>query len=415
MIRARTTAPTDSRAGFTIVELTVTLVLVALIGAALWGLAQVGTSVHQRELRRADSERTRHNVEASAGRALELAARAGFSAPNLGMLRVGVAATASGAPADTLVLLRAVGPALTVASRACRSAVAAGESCVPVQGDRLDRIHPGDVIAVGSSRTGYRLLQVAAVDGPYTASCGADCPAASFCPVSVSPGVSVSEVLLGTSGPAPATAPSCAESYYPDGSMCVETRVARTTTPRTRSVCSATGATSLYTDLRAVDRTAAIGFPAPREWAGLSAGGAPALAAVPVEPVRIFPTEEAPDFALVLQRGLTASGAWNPSRRVAGPIASFRVETQHQGNAAWYRGDDVDAAGLAASPNRSATAVPAAGEVGINYLRGYHTLVGARVDAGAVGLDRAGNRISVPVRILQSLAPLARGGARAEP
>ena len=28
---------------------------------------------------------------------------------------------------------------------------------------------------------GYRLLQVTSVDGPYTAPCGADCPAATFC------------------------------------------------------------------------------------------------------------------------------------------------------------------------------------------------------------------------------------------
>jgi len=92
---SRTAAP-HPRAGFTLVELLVALVVVGVLGAMAWTLAQVGTSVHQRELRRADVERTRRNVETSVGRALEQTARGGFSAPNLGMVRVGVASTATG-------------------------------------------------------------------------------------------------------------------------------------------------------------------------------------------------------------------------------------------------------------------------------------------------------------------------------
>lgn len=400
------------RAGFTLIEVVVVLLVVSVLGAMAWTLAQVGTSVHQRELRRADAERTRHNLEASAGRALAQTARGGVSAPNLGMLRVGVT-NRGAAAADTLVLLRSTGAALPVASRPCRTA--GGGLCVALRGDRAAEVRPGALLAVGSARAGYRLLQVASSDGPYTAPCGADCPAATFCAVGPAPGISVVEVLVGTRTSTGATAPSCSESFYPDGSRCVETRVTRTTSPRARSVCSATGAQALFTDVHAVDRTLAIGYPAPREWSALSGGGAPAIAAVPVEPLRLYPVPEGAELALYLQRGITAAGAWNGARRAAGPLASFRVESQHEGASAWGRGNGVDATALASSPNRVTNTIPGAGALGYTYARGYHTLVAVRLEVEVVGMDREGRRTTETLRILQSLAPLARGGAREEP
>ncbi len=394
-------------------ELLVVLVVVGIVAAMAWTLAQVGTSIHLRELRRADVERTRRNLETSVGRALDQTARAGFSAPNLGMLRAGVASTAGGAPADTLLLLRATGPAIPVASRPCR--VASASVCVALRGDRADGIRSGDLLAIGSLRIGYRVLQVSTVDGPYTAPCGADCPAATFCSAATSPGVSVVEVLLGTRSGGGSTAPSCSESYYPDGSRCVETRAVRATTPRTRSVCAATGGQAQFTDVRGADRTAALGYPPAREWSAMSGGGAPAAAAVPVEPVRLYPVTEGAELALHLARGMGAGGRWNAARRVAGPLASFRIETQHAGTAGWVRGDGVDAATLATSPNRVSATSPGPGALGYTYTRGYHTLVAVRVEAGVVGTDRDGARTTNSIRILQSLAPLAQGGARDEP
>ncbi|HEU4455192.1 MAG TPA: prepilin-type N-terminal cleavage/methylation domain-containing protein [Longimicrobium sp.] len=408
----RTPCLARSRAGFTLVELMVVLLVASIVGAMAWTLAQVGTSVHLREVRRADAERTRRNLETSVGRALEQTARAGFSAPNLGMLRAGVANTAAGAPADTLVLLRSTGAALPVASRPCR--VASASICIALRGDRAGAVHAGDVLAVGSSRVGYRLLQVTSVDGPYAAPCGADCPAATFCSVAGSPGVTVVEVLLGTRSTGGA-APSCSESFYPDGSRCQETRAVRTTSPRARSVCSATGAQALFTDLRTSDRTAALGYPAAREWSGISGGGAPAVAAVPVEPLRLFAVPEGSALAVHLARGMAAGGSWNAARRVAGPVASFQVETQHAGTPGWTRGDGVDAATLAVSPNRVTHTVPGADALGYTYARGYHTLVAVRLETDVVGMNREGTRTTEPLRILQSLSPLARGGAREEP
>jgi prepilin-type N-terminal cleavage/methylation domain-containing protein len=407
-------AHSRSRTGFTLVELLVVLVVVAIAGAMAWTLAQVGTSVHLRELRRADMERTRRNLETSVGRALEQTGRAGFSAHNLAMLRAGVANTASGAAADTLVLLRSTGAALPVASRPCR--VAGASVCVALRGDRADAVRPGDLLAVGSSRVGYRVLQVTSVEGPYAAPCGADCPAASFCAAGASsPGVGVVEVMLGTHSSGGAVAPSCSESFFPDGSRCVETRAIRTTPPRTRSVCSATGAQALFTDLRASDRTGALGFPPAREWSGISGGGAPAVAAVPVEPLRLYPVAEGAELALHLARGMAPGGRWNDARRVAGPVASFRVETAHAGIPGWTRGDGVDHAALATSPNRVTHTAPGPDALGYTYARGYHTIVAARLETDVVGMNREGTRTTEPIRILQSVAPLAQGGAREEP
>ena len=402
-----------SRAGFTVIELLVVLVVVAIAGAMAWTLAQVGTSVHLRELRRADVERTRRNLEASVGRALEQTSRAGFSAHNLGMLRAGVANTATGAAADTLVLLRSTGPALPVASRPCR--VGSASICVALRGDRADAVRPGDLLAIGSSRVGYRVLQVTSVDGPYAAPCGADCPAATFCSAAAAPGVGVEEVILGTRSSTGATARSCSESFFPDGSRCVETRAVRTTPPRTASVCSATGAQALFTDLRTTDRTGALGFPPAREWSGISGGGAPAIAAVPVEPLRVYPVAEGAELAIHLARGMAPGGRWNAARRVAGPVASFRVETEHAGAPGWTRGDGVDDAALATSPNRVTHATPGPEALGYTYARGYHTLVAVRLEADVVGMNREGTRTTEPMRIVQSLGSLAQGGAREEP
>lgn len=405
--------PFHSRSGFTLIEMMVTLVVVAILGALAWTLAEIGTSVHLRELRRADAERTARNLESSVGRALVQATRGGFSAPNVGMLRVGQRTLASGAASDTLVLLRATGAAIPVASRPCR--VASAAICVALRGDRSTTIRRGDVLAVGSSRIGYRVLQVSSVDGPYNAPCGADCPTATFCAVNNSPGISVVEVLLGTRTPAGTTSTSCSESFYPDGSRCQETRITRTTPPRPRSTCSATGSAAQFTDIRTADRTAFLGFPPAREWTAVSGGGAPAAAAVPVEPIRFAPAPEGTELALRMWRGMAAGGTWNAPHRVAGPIASFRIETQHTGSVAWTRGDGVIAATLAVSPNRTSGTSPGTDSVGYTYTRGYHTLVTIRLDTEIIGMDKSGARTTTTHRVLQSLAPLARGGAREEP
>ncbi|MBB4635986.1 prepilin-type N-terminal cleavage/methylation domain-containing protein [Longimicrobium terrae] len=399
------------RAGFTIIELLVVLLVASVVGAMAWTLAQVGTSVHRRELRRADAERTRRNIETVVGGALAGAASGGFSAPNLGMVRVGTPETARGDAADTLVVLRVSGGALAVASRPC---AVARPLCIALRGEAGTRLRPGDLLAVGSSRVGYRLLEVSAAGAPYAAPCGADCPPATFCALEAVPGGTVVEVLLGKHTPVRASAPSCAESYYPDGSRCTETLGSRPVAARMRSVCRSTEARAWFVDVETSDRTAALGFPAPREWVGVSGGGAPDVRAIPVDALRVFAAPEGPELALQAQRGFQG-GSWAAARRVAGPIASFRVEATHAGSAAWIPGDGVDHAGLAVSPNRMAHGVPGGAQVGYRYARGYHTLVGIRVQAEVVGQDREGRRTTEPVRILQSLAPAARGGAREEP
>jgi prepilin-type N-terminal cleavage/methylation domain-containing protein len=406
-------SPAAKHKGFTLVEVMIAIVVTAIIAAAAWTLAQVGTQTHVRELRRADVERTRRNVESTLGRSLQQTTRAGFSAPNLGMLRARESQSASGLPADTLTLLTMKDPALSVASRPCAGGTLPPQ-CISLRGDRGDDLQQGDLLAVGSSQVGYRLLQVTAVGEPYQAPCGADCPAATYCPVAASPAASVVEVLLGTHSGG-GTAQTCSESFFPDGSRCVETRGVRSTTPRPRSVCSTNTGAATFTDVSTADRTDVAGFPQPREWTGISGGSAPAVAAVPVDIVRITTAAEGPEYALVMARGLTAGGAWTASRRLAGPIAAFRVDVQHVDDSAWRRGDGIDAATLTSFPNRTTNTTPAAGSPGFTYARGYHTLVAARIDIDVVGIDRDGARTLQRIRLLQSLAPLARGGAREEP
>ena len=55
---------------------------------------------------------------------------------------------------------------------------------------------------------------------------------------------------------------------------------------------------------------------------------------------------------------------------------------------------------------------PAPGATGIEYLRGYHTLVGMRVITQAVAARSDGARVLQPIRIVQSSASLAAGGSR---
>jgi len=402
----------DSRGGYTLVEMVVALVAVAILGALAWTFAEVGTSVHLRELRRADAERTARNLEASVGRSLEEITSGGFSAPNLGMVRVGPWTTAAGTAADSLILLRARGPAVPVASRPCR--VASAAICIALRGDRTAVVRAGDVLAIGSSRIGYRLLQVTTVDGPYTAPCGADCPAATFCTITTDARMNVVEVLLGTHRPSGTTAASCGASFLPDGSRCEETRTMRSTPPRPRSVCAVTGSPAVFTDIRAADRTATVGFPPAREWSGVSGGGAPAVAAIPVEPIRFHMASEGTALAVHMSRGLTAGGRWGDARRIAGPVAGFRIESQHAGDATWARGDGVPSS-LSSSPNRTTSTNPVTDSLGYTYARGYHTLVTLRLDTQILGMNKDGARITTPHRIIQSLVPLARGGVREEP
>lgn len=407
------TTQAGSRSGFTVVELLIAMILASIIAAAAWTLAQVGTSIHLRELRRADVERTRNNVEGSIGRSLGQTSRGGFSSPNLGMLRAGIAQSADGNAADTLILLRSAGASLAVASRACVGTTP--PACIALRGDRSETVHAGDILAVGSSRVGFRLLQVTGVSEAYSAPCGADCPAATYCPVSTTTPVAVPDVLFGTRSPAGTTMQSCSESFYPDGSRCVETRAMRTTAPRTHSVCAASRSQALFTDVRATDRTSAAGFPPPREWTGLTGAGSPSIAAIPVELVRIHTVTEGAELAVSMAGGLTPAGNWNQAHRVAGPVSSFQIETQHVGDTDWRRGDGVVTATLATPPNRVSSTTPGAGNLGFTYARGHHTIVAVRINLDVVGADRSGARTTTRIRILQSLAPLARGGAREEP
>lgn len=398
-----------ARDGFTLVEILVVLVVTAVIGAMAWTLAQVGTSAHRRELRRAHGDRTHANVLAAVGTALERAGGLGISAPNLGMVRAAVATGPSSAPADTLVVLRMTGLAAPVASRGC--AAAAPALCVTLRGDRSRTIRRGELMAVGSARVGYRLLEVAAVGSAYAAPCGADCPPASYCPAIPAPSLLVTDVILGTTTSPPTTGPACAQPYFPDGSRCVETRVSRPVTP-SRSACSVVPVSGLYTDVQTIDRTTTIGFPVPREWSAVSGGAAPSVAALPVAIQRIYAAPEGTELALFLQDGLTAAGTWETPRRVAGPVASFRVEMLHEGTTTWARGDGVVAAALPLAPNRSAATFPASGATGFTYARGFHTAVAVRIAAGIVETDGDGRRTVREVRLVRSLSNVARGGTR---
>jgi prepilin-type N-terminal cleavage/methylation domain-containing protein len=400
-----------SKQGYTLIEVILGLALTAIIGGIIFSLVQVGTNVQRDAWRNADIATTRRNVQSVIAAELARSARGAVSAPNFGPIHVLTSGSGPSAR-DELIISSATGLALRVASRPCRSAAA---NCFVLIGDHRAEIEQHALLAVGAALSGYRILQVNGAPAAFTALCGLDCPAQPVCSVAtvaVSPQTFVAGAVL----PDGTTAGSCAESYYPDGTQCIETRASRPLPSGVRATCTTSTTNIIFTEITFADRTAAVGYPSIASWSRVSAGPALPVAAVPIEVTRFRIAADATgQTALVRERGLTSTGAWNAPTRVAGPVTALEVETIHAGESSFERGTGVTAAMMTVTgnPNRiEHLTAPGAGTVGYQYRKGYHTIVGVRLRIDADGIGPSKTTVTESVRIVQSLTGAAFGGTR---
>lgn len=367
-----------STAGFTIAELLVVLLVggllalgVARLGDAVGGMGEAGRSAAEARVLEWAAERALRRALQEAGAGLP-------SAPNLGGVGVRLAEGAGGAPADTLVVLRAQGDALTVAARSCSGG---GADCLALVGDQRARLGAGSLLIVGERAGGLRALQLTAEPELFFAPCGADCPERLVCTVSAGPSQTFARVVgsVREPGGVPSFAP-CPQAYFPDGSSCREVVPAIDVGPRQEPACAAAAETAVFTALRYAERTALLGFPAPLH--GLThggAGGSPAVRAIPVRATRFWVRG---GETLVRQNGLSAEGEWREAVSLAAPVRGLQVETLHGG--VWYRGAGVGAEELVPSPTNpnylwSAAPDTSGGEPGWRFLRGHHTISAVRM------------------------------------
>ncbi|HEX8695577.1 MAG TPA: hypothetical protein VF746_24400 [Longimicrobium sp.] len=369
------------RQGFTILELLFTILVGGLFALSLAHLMDTAGRVGEANRSGADARALEWTTERVLRRALEEAGAGMPSAPNLGGVGVRTATRTDGTPADTLVVLRGDGDALPVAARPCRAGV---PDCIALVGDHRTRLAAGDVLVVGARGTGLAVFQVAEAPEVFYAPCAGDCPERLVCPVTPGPAQSFLRVVGSVRQPGGATSPGpCPHAFFPDGSRCEEVVQLVPAGVRQEPSCRADGPPSAFTEVHVVDRTVALGFPAPP--ASLTrggAGGTPRVRAVKVRASRFWVRATAGDSVLVRQNGLLASGEWRAAVGVAGPVRGLRVETLHGG--AWRAGAGVGAADLvpsAGNANYVWRGAPAASglEPGAKFLRGHHTVSAVRV------------------------------------
>lgn len=368
--------------GFTILELLFAILVGGLLALSLARLMESAGRVGDATRSGADQRALEWTVERVLGRALEEAGAGMPSAPNLGGVGVKAATRGDGTPADTLVVLRGDGDALTVAARPCPGAV---PNCIALVGDQHARLAAGDVLVVGTRASGLSAFQVAAAPGVFFAPCAGDCPERLVCPVTPGPAQSFLRVVGSVRQPGGlASAAPCPNAFFADGSRCEEVAQPVAVGVRQEPACRASGPTTAFTEVRVADRTEALGFPPPPvALVRGGAGGTPRVRAVRVRASRFWVRAgPAGDTVLVRQNGLVGSGEWRAPVVVAGPVEGLRVETLHAGT--WRAGAGVSAPELvpsAGNPNYAWHAAPAASglEAGSAFVRGHHTVSAVRV------------------------------------
>jgi prepilin-type N-terminal cleavage/methylation domain-containing protein len=366
------------RAGFTIAELLVVLLVGGLLALGVARMADVIGGMGEAGRSAAEARALEWAAERALRRALEDAGAGLPSAPNLGGVGVRIGSGADGVPADTLVVLRADGPGVAVATRGCPGDT---PGCLALVGDQRAWLGAGRLLTVGERAGGLRALQISAEPELFFAPCGADCPERLACTVSAGASQTFARVVgsVREPGGVPSFAP-CPHAHFPDGSSCREVVQAIEVGPRQEPACAAAAETSAFTAVRYVERTAMLGFPAPPY--GLTRGGAgavPAVRAVPARATRFWVRE---GETLVRQNGLSPAGEWRQPVSLAAPMRGLQVETLHGG--VWHRGVGVGEAEMvpsSANPNYLWSAAPdtTGREPGWRFRRGHHTISAVRL------------------------------------
>lgn len=374
------------RAGYTLIELVVALSLGFALLLGVW--KTITLLGRQQKFTREATDMTSVALALHADLRREFA-RAGsglFAAPNVSGVHV-VPVDVGETPHDTLTLLYGLEGAAAVSSGDCEKL---NEPCFSVMGD-ASWLEEGDLLLVGSSATGGRIVQVLERSDPYIRECGGDCDVVAVCvddpgiPL-VAPVVTAAELHDPNGTSKPLDGP-CPQTYFPDGRWCEETVVNTVVGLTMSNSCTfSTPADAVYTDVRYVDRTAAFGFP-PLATTLFRSGstGVPAISAIEIGFVRYWLGETAEGVkALLKQDAMNPDGSWGPALPLAGNVESWGVWVKRRGDQEFRREVLADSAALvldASNPNWVETPGPLPDTVlpGHRFLLSYQDIAAVRI------------------------------------
>lgn len=376
-----------ARPGFTLLEMTLAMIIGAILSLGMWRLAQTAGLKQLQTLRQTDLATNILNADYAFHQVLDGAGGDIMSAPNFAAISAATV-DAGGVPQDTLFVVRSAGPAYANATRPCRSGLS---TCIVLAGNRSTGFAAGDLVLTGSPAIGARIYQLTADPQTFDAPCGADCGEAVTCSATLddpsSPGGVTNEITgASINGGALQSTETCGDRQpYGPGGTCSEQGNA-STFRRYVPYCNAitTPATLTFTELNVADRTATLAYPLGPINIGQSAGSAtPKLRTQRITATRLWVQNAGTNQgALMRQSEMLASGAWGTSVPIAASVTSLQVETRHRPDGTtWTRGPGVTDAMLAlGSSNRIETSTPTAGATpGYAYLKAYYTIGATRI------------------------------------
>lgn len=384
------------RRGFTVVEMTVALLLGTLLLAGAWLLVDALDRQHRVSREATGLISTTAEVDTELTGALRRAGQGMFSSWNWAAI-LADSGHVDGVEADTLLLFEAAASASRVSAQSCPS----GGSCVLAVGDLSGTLQPEDLVVVGAPDTGVRLLQVTAVD-TVSLACGADCGVVSTTCTDTAVADLAAPVVTGSvmhsadgttttsqSGP-------CEQSYYPDGRWCTEAVASQTVGEAWDSFCwAAPSPAQPYTEVTYSDRTAHFDVPSLSMTTLRSgANGVPQVLLQPVTVSRYWVDHSLADRpTLVKQIEYRSDRTFGPPLPVTAGIERFRVEVLPADTNAFVRGRVVSDAQLSlgsTNPNLVRAPGPLADSLVSSYrfIRSYRSTAGVRIlyrASGAVG------------------------------
>lgn len=405
-----------NRAGFTLLEVSLAIVLVGILSFSIWSLAQVTGNKRVQAWRSTDASNALLNVDYALRTHLDNAGRGMISTFNYGPMNVRLGEIGA-VPYDTVIVLRADTANIRNASRPCQSG---GASCVILIGDHRNSFDQGDLMVTGSPATGARVLQAIGSPNTFSALCGVDCLDDVFCHYTSDseqglPPSGVISYVSGKEDEGGVFEPGayCVLPFNSDGSSCTESWDNRTF-ERQHSTCAPASASTTFTEIPVVDRTTEFGYPIGPSSILVSATATPKIRTQKVRPVRFFVRNANTNVSeLVQQTGIDENGNWLRTTPIAGPITRFQVETLHASDSEWVRGVGVTESALAhASSNRVRTlTADATAPQGYSYARAYSTIAASRITYDLLRIANDGEPQSITRSVLLNATPALGGGS----
>lgn len=413
------------RAGFTLVELTIALVLASLLILGVHKLVQT-TVEQQREVH--EQVALNHQARKAEGILAQDLGRAGRGLPATpNVFGVHLAGKGEG-EADTLTTFRADGERMRASSQECDQGDA---PCVSVRGDHEDRLEPGTLLFIGARGLGGRIVELGDVSQSYTRARGADGPESLSCE-DVDEGDLEGFQVTGSTHYPPDDDPEyhntpCPQPFFADGTVCEEDVVEGVQGNVTGQSCSAASTTNaVYTDLTYVDRTKEpFGLPEPPVFSARS--GATAYPDVVVQPIHfarytIGTLANAEGTVLLRSEALDEEGGVGEGEPVTRSTTAFRAELRHASREEWEQGEVIEEGALefeSGNPNLTRRDPPSEAEevIAHSFNVSYASVAEIRVHF-AIQSWTAGQRGEPPTEERQLTVPLPRmtsGGTLTSP